>query len=184
MTPVIRPAVAADRESVQQIIAAAFASPPDHPDDQPVEVGLTQELLSHPSLAAELTLVAELDGRVVGQVTSSHGSLTPLPGDLPTGDRPVIGVGPVSVVPDCQGIGIGSALLRALVTAADRAGEPALVLLGEPAFYRRFGFVAASELGLLAPDPTWGKYFQVLPLRVQAGGLAGFFRYAEPFVRL
>ena len=179
MTPVIRPQGDADRAAVQQVIAVAFARP-DEPEVTPIEAGLNEELLRDPSLAAELTLVADLDGRVVGQVTSSYGKLVPSAGE----PLPVVGVGPVSVAPDCQGTGIGSALMRALITAADAAGEPALVLLGEPEFYRRFGFVPASYVGMLSPDPAWGKYFQVRPLRVPVDGLAGSYRYAEPFERL
>lgn len=183
MMLVIRPQVDADRAAVQSLIGAAFCRP-DRDDVPPVEVGLNQELLRDPSLAAELTLVAEVDGSVVGQVTSSYGALASSSGEPKTSPLPVVGVGPVSVSPDRQGTGIGTALMRALVTAAEAAGEPALVLLGEPEFYRRFGFIAASEVGMIAPDPAWGKYFQVRPLRVPTEGLAGFFRYAAPFDRL
>lgn len=68
-------------------------------------------------------------------------------------------------------------------------GFPALglgplgVLLGEPAYYGRFGFRAAAVLGIAAPDPRWGEYFQA---RLLAGPppVTGTFRYAEPFARV
>ena len=65
------------------------------------------------------------------------------------------------MLPSHQRTGIGSTMMRRLIAAADAAGEPAIVLLGSPDFYGRFGFVAASEIGIEAPDPAWGKYFQV-----------------------
>ena len=55
-------------------------------------------------------------------------------------------------------------------------------LLGEPDYYRRFGFVAASELGVLSPDPALGAYFQARRLVEDAP--LGTFRYAEPFNHL
>jgi len=55
-------------------------------------------------------------------------------------------------------------------------------LLGEPDYYRRFGFVTGHELGVLSPDPSWGAYFQARRLSEDAP--VGAFRYAEPFNRL
>ncbi|MBD4381984.1 GNAT family N-acetyltransferase, partial [Xanthomonas citri pv. citri] len=70
-----------------------------------------------------------------------------------------MGVGPVAVDPAKQGEGIGSRLMTALVERATDAGQPALVLLGDPEFYSRFGFVPASRLGI-AGEPEWGAFFQ------------------------
>ena len=60
-------------------------------------------------------------------------------------------------------------------------GAPALGL-GEPAYYGRFGFRAAEELGVLAPEPGWGRHSQARWLAGQRTG--GTFRYADPFRRL
>ena len=56
-----------------------------------------------------------------------------------------------------------------------------IVLLGSPDFYGRFGFVAASWVGIDAPDPAWGRYFQVLPLAAHDARMVGRFRYPAPF---
>jgi putative acetyltransferase len=69
--------------------------------------------------------------------------------------------------------------MYALLGAAQARDETLIGLLGEPAYYGRFGFVAAAELGVAPPDPAWGPYFQVLPLTGRAP--AGGFRYAAPF---
>jgi putative acetyltransferase len=53
-------------------------------------------------------------------------------------------------------------------------------MLGDPAYYGRNGFRAASEYGITSPDPAWGSYFQARPLG--AGPVpAGLFSYATPF---
>lgn len=178
MTVLIRPEAGADRPAVQALITAAFA--PAEPTGQPVaEAVLTDELRADPAFVPELTLVAELAGEIVGQVTSSYGTLIG-----PAGARRMIGVGPVSVLPARQGAGIGSTLMRALIDAADRAGEPALVLLGSPDYYGRFGFVAAADFRIEAPDPAWGTHFQVRTLTAFDPAMVGQYRYSAPFDRL
>lgn len=178
MNLLIRPEARADRPAVRAIIEAAFR--PAEPTGRPVvEAVLNDELWLDPDFAPTLTLVAERDGEVIGQVTSSYGLLID-----EQNQRRVIGVGPVSVLPGRQGAGVGSALMRALVTVATDAGEPALVLLGSPDFYGRFGFVPATDLGIQAPDPAWGKYFQAIRLTPDPSPVGGQYRYAAPFDRL
>ena len=87
----------------------------------------------------------------------------------------------IGVLPGMQGRGIGAALMHGVLAAADAIAEPAVFLLGEPAFYGRFGFVAASSIGVAAPDPEWGDYFQARRLTAWTPDLAGPFRYAQAF---
>ncbi len=58
---------------------------------------------------------------------------------------------------------------------------PLVGLLGDPAYYGRFGFRPSTELAILPSDPTWGDYFQVRALSVHSVGLAGTFAYARAF---
>ncbi len=74
--------------------------------------------------------------------------------------------------------------MHAVLAAADATGEPLVALLGDPAFYQRFGFAAASKLGIAAPDPAWGSHFQARALSSAPRGLTGTFRYASPFDEL
>ena len=67
---------------------------------------------------------------------------------------------------------------------AESHDEGVIVLLGDPAYYGRFGFVAGAELGILAPDPAWGEYFQALRLAAATDAHRGGFRYARPFDEL
>jgi putative acetyltransferase len=181
MTVLIRPEAPADHNAVQALIGAAFHNPRAAGRRVP-EVVLNEALHADPAWSPELTLVAELDRVIIGQVTSTYGVL--VNPDPAVGDRRLLGVGPVSILPVHQHTGIGSMIMRRLVAAADAADEPAIVLLGSPDFYGRFGFVEASEIGIEAPDPTWGKYFQARRLTAYDRGLVGRFRYAEPFAKL
>ena len=178
MTLHVRPERPADAAAVQAIIGVAFPEV----DGVVIEVGLNDELRRDPALIPGLTLVADLDGVVVGQVTSSYGVLTDPAGGAPA--RRLVGIGPVAVRPADQGTGVGRALMTDLIERATRAGELALVLLGDPDFYGRFGFRPAAEAGFAAPDPAWGGHFQALLLAPDAPPLNGDFAYAAPFGRL
>lgn len=184
MSILVRPEEPADAAAVRQVIAAAFCTvdgvvhgATDGTVERTVaEVALYEALRRDPAWIPGLCLVAVRGGRVVGQLTSSEGTLT-----APAGDRRrLVGVGPVAVHPDQQGTGVGRALLTSLIDRARQTGECALVLLGDPAFYGRYGFRPAAEVGIEALDPAWGEHFIALVLRP---GLppAGSFRYAAPF---
>jgi len=137
---------------------------------EPVEAGLVDALRADAGWLPHLSLVAVRDGEVVGHVVATRGRV---------GDVPALGVGPLGVLPRAQGRGVGRALMYALLGAAQARDETIVGLLGEPAYYGRFGFVAATDVAITPPDPGWGRYFQVLV----TGGRSstGTFRYAAPF---
>ena len=70
---------------------------------------------------------------------------------------------------------------HAVLGAAEARGEQAIILLGSPAYYSRFGFRLAAEFGITPPVPEWDPHFQA---RLFGEVPAGAFRYAEPFNRL
>ena len=74
-------------------------------------------------------------------------------------------------------------LVRDLLLRAEAAGETLVALLGDPAYYGRFGFVPARERGVESPDPAWGDHFQARALGTGDHPI-GHFAYAEPFNRL
>jgi putative acetyltransferase len=159
-----------DVPAVRAVVAAAF----DGSGGMiPVEVGLLDRLRGDVGWLPRFSLVADDDGEVLGHVVATRGDV---------GDRPALGIGPVAVRPDRQGRGIGTALMLALLGAAEARDEELVVLLGEPAFYGRFGFAPAAELGVVAPDPAWGPYFQARTFTPTAP--RGAFRYAAPFAEL
>ena len=71
--------------------------------------------------------------------------------------------------------------MHTLLAAADAAGVPLIVLLGAPAYYSRFGFRPAEELGVIPPERGWGDGFQARPLTAHTGSVAGQFQYASAF---
>lgn len=158
--------------------AAVHSAVPVEPGGDPGEVTLISWLRQDPAWIPELSLVAVEDAsdgaHVVGHVLCTRADLD---------GRPALGLGPLSVIPARQRTGIGSALMHAVLGAAEGRDERVVGLLGDPAYYRRFGFVPAASLGIVAPDPAWGDYFQARPLSRYAGE-RGRFRYAAPFDRL
>ncbi|MGE3288410.1 MAG: GNAT family N-acetyltransferase [Dehalococcoidia bacterium] len=142
--------------------------------ETPLETRLLDALRADPGWLPRFSLVAERAGRVVGHVVCTRGRVAA---------TPALGLGPLAVLPEEQGRGVGSALMHAVLGAADAADEPFVALLGEPAYYGRFGFRAASERGIGAPDAAWGAYFQVRTLTAFRP-VSGVFAYAAPFSSL
>ena len=141
--------------------------------DGPVEAGLVHALRADAGWVPALSMVAEdAAGAVVGHVVCTEGTVDGVP---------VVGLGPIGVVPASQRAGVGQALMHAVIAAADALGYPLVVLLGHLDYYPQFGFVPASKLGVAAPNATWGDHFQARPLAAWHEGLRGTFRYAAPF---
>ena len=84
---------------------------------------------------------------------------------------PVLLLAPLSVVLDCRSRGIGAALVRDALRKACGREEQAVVLVGDPAYYGRFGFRRSTELGIRNTDGIPDEYVQVLEL--VPGALAG-----------
>ena len=167
---VIRRFAASDRTQVLRLLTEAFRRPAS--EQPPSEAELFAALLDAGDLVGRLTLVASTDGLLAGHVACSRASV---------GSHSVVALGPIGVLPDHQRQGIGSALLHAVLGAADATDVPLVALLGSTTFYRRFGFVPASDAGIEAPDPSWGDEFQVRALQAYDPTLGGAFRYAPAF---
>ena len=165
----------ADHDAVRSLHRAAF-----RPGDggEVVEARLVDELREDAGFLPHLSLVATgagADGEdVLGHVIATRGWLEPF-------GTPVLGLGPLGVRPRDQGRGVGTVLVHALLAVAEAADERLVVLLGSPDYYRRFGFVRSTDLGVRSPDPRWNEHFQA---RLISGPpVQGTFRYAEPFDR-
>ncbi len=160
-----RPTDYAASRSVQ---AAAFAQG----EAEPVEARLLDELRACDGWLPALSWIAEADDQVIGHNICTRGYV---------GDTACVGLGPIGVLPDTQHIGVGSALMYAMIGAADAQGEPLIALLGDPGYYARFGFMRSSDLGIAPPDPDWSAHFQVLALTEWDNSISGTFRYSAPF---
>jgi putative acetyltransferase len=171
----VRREVPGDEPAVHRVHTEAFA--PLHPGSPPVEPRLVDDLRAGDAHIGALSLVATAGGEVVGHVCCTRATL------LPGGD-PVLGLGPLGVRPGHQHRGVGSALVHAVLGAADALDEPLVVLLGHPGYYPRFGFRPAAEVGVEPEDPAWVPFFQARTLTSHRPELRGRFRYAQPFADL
>jgi predicted N-acetyltransferase YhbS len=97
---------------------------------------------------ADLSFAARAHGRLVGSLQSSPIALTEGDGTV----APMILVGPVAVAPDSQSAGIGTLLMTRLL--ADAGDAMPLVLIGDPDYYGRFGFVAGPGGAWVLPGPV------------------------------
>jgi putative acetyltransferase len=149
---VVRTVTEADVPAVDAVLSAAFGGE---------QVPRLVHALRAAALQAErIELVAEDAGEVVGHVL-----VTPIPLETAPGATTSLAcLSPLGVRPDASGRGIGSALVRAALAEAARRGEPAVVLEGDPAYYRRFGFVPALSLGLTGAWDALGDAWQALVL--------------------
>jgi len=99
-----------------------------------------------------LSLVTEDDG-LIGHVAFSPVSIT-------DGSEGWFGLGPLAVLPDRQGEGIGAALVRQSLMQLQALGASGCVVLGDPAYYRRFGFARMPDRAFPQAPP---EYFMALP---------------------
>ncbi|GAB3715324.1 N-acetyltransferase [Amycolatopsis oliviviridis] len=169
----LRQETPADREAIHAVHLAAFAK-----HSVPVvEAKLVDELRADGDLIGALSIVAERDGKIAGHVCCS-------PSRLGTDEKSTVGLGPLGVLPEYHAAGIGSALMHAVLGAADALGYGAVVLLGDPKYYSRFGFVLAAQHGITPPVAEWTTAFQVRTLSAYTPELRGEFRYSPAFDRL
>ncbi|WP_405010402.1 GNAT family N-acetyltransferase [Kitasatospora sp. NBC_01539] len=156
-----------DAPATRRVHMAAFPGPD--------EADLVDSLRRDPSWLPELSVVAvEDDGR---ELVLAHALLT----RLQVGDGWALALAPVAVAPEWQGKGIGAQVVRAALAAAERSGERLVVVLGDPAYYGRFGFTPASRHEVTGPYDVPDECFMVLPLTGYEGVPRGLCRYAAPF---
>ena len=150
----IRDALPADADDVRRVVAAAFG---DGRGDHGAEVAdLWDDVVAAGHVRA--SLLAVVDGEIVGHVGVSHSWV-----DARRELVDVLVLSPLSVLPDRQRAGVGTALVAAAIAAGRRLGAPALFLEGSPAYYGARGFLPGGAHGFLpASDRTPGPAFQVV----------------------
>ncbi|MDY0151995.1 MAG: N-acetyltransferase [Candidatus Cloacimonas sp.] len=109
---------------------------------------------------AELDFVAEYDGILVGNIMYANSHIASAEGVI----YPVLTFGPVSVLPQHQSKGIGSALILHTLALARELGHKIVVIYGDPEYYQRFGFIAGEQFGIRSRDGFFAPALQVLEL--------------------
>lgn len=166
MRTIIRPEQPEDREAVHTINVAAFESA--------AEAGLVDSLrdLARPVIS----LVAEQDGEVVGHIMFSPATLDDHP------ELRLMGLAPMAVTPALQRAGIGSALVRAGLEECKQLHMDAVIVLGHPSYYPRFGFQPSVRFGIGSEYEAPDEAFMLLELRPGClRGAHGVARYHEAF---
>lgn len=131
---IIRNESSTDERAIAGVIVAAFET---LPISRHTEQFIVEALRAANALT--VSLVAELDGRVVGHVAFS-------PVQISDGTTRWYGLGPVSVLPQNQRRGIGQALIRQGLSRLEALQARGCCLVGHPGYYRRFGFQNAVDL--------------------------------------
>lgn len=144
--------------------------------------GCDEHLLVHtmrglPCCIKELDIVAEVGGRIVGSIFYTKSKLTEPNGK----EHACASFGPISVHPDFQNQGIGSALIRHTLPIAEQMGYRAVFITGNLAYYSRFGFQPASDFGIhlkSVPVEDKAEFFMLKALKTDAlKGLSGVFEF-------
>lgn len=158
-----------DRAAVFAVNEAAFG--------RADEARLVERVRASDAFIPELSLVAELNGELVGHALFSRVHLVDA-----DHREPLLGLGPIAVRPEYQRQGIGGALIREGVRLATEMGERAVALIGHPTYYPRFGFRPGRTFGWEVEFPVPAEVFMVLPLREGAAEqLSGTLRYSAAF---
>lgn len=164
----VRPESPQDLAAISSVIDSAFES---HPFSKGHDSAIVRALREAGALT--VSLVAEIDGRIVGHVAISPVTLN---GKNVGG----CGLGPVSVLPPLQRRGIGSALVWEALTRASALNLAWCVALGDPAYYRRFGFEYKKEIVCAYTVPP--ANFLIRPFADRTDTLAGKVEYHPAFV--
>jgi putative acetyltransferase len=131
---ILRKETVADVEAITEVTIAAFKN---HQISNHTEQFIINALRDANALT--ISLVAEIDGRVVGHIAFS-------PVIISDGTKDWYGLGPVSVLPDYQKQGIGKSLINEGLSLLKHMGSKGCTLVGDPNYYKRFGFKNYPEL--------------------------------------
>ena len=168
----IRPEKPEDYAAIAEITTLAFG--------QPNEARLVEALRAADDFEPALSLVAEEDGEIIGHILFSTVTL-----ESPAGGMPILCLAPMSVHPDHQNKGVGTALVKAGFEQCRLLGHKIIVVIGHPNYYPRFGFTparAAPAKRLDVEFPVPDEAFMVLELVPDAlAGYGGMVKFPKAF---
>lgn len=165
----IRQETAQDRPMVYRLIQEAFASAP-HRDG--TEQDLVEALRKSQAFLPKLSLVAEIKGRLAGHILFTKAKV---------GEDTVLALAPLSVSPEFQGQGVGTALIEEGHRIARILGFSYSIVLGSETYYPRLGYLPAHSLGVQVPEGIPSENFMAVKLLEMAAPIHGAMIYAPEF---
>ncbi|MCG6154248.1 GNAT family N-acetyltransferase [Rubinisphaera margarita] len=169
MTCIIRKEKEQDRAAVKDINTISFGSP--------AEADLVRALQSQGYEV--VSLVAEVDQQIVGHILFSRVLVV-----SENKTWTALSLAPMCVLPEYRRQGIGTRLIAAGLEACRAQGHSAIVVLGDPAYYSRFGFSSELALGLESPYSNYGGWMALELTPGVLAGRPGHVEYPPPFQAL
>ncbi|MCI9616465.1 MAG: N-acetyltransferase [Eubacterium sp.] len=158
-----------DYERIYSVVKAAFDSA-EHSDGN--EHDLVNALRKGEAFIPELSLVAEMDGKIVGHIMFTRAKV---------GDDIVLALAPLSVLPEYQRKGIGMSIIKEGHGIAQKLGYEYSVVLGSEKYYPRAGYVPADSLGIKPPFDVPSENFMAYKIKKDAFNICGVIKYAKEF---
>lgn len=158
-----------DYKEVYNLITEAFATA-EHTDGN--EQDLVVALRKGDAFIPELSLVAEVDNELVGHIMFTKAKV---------GNDIVLVLAPLSIKPQYQKQGIGTALINEGHKIAKALGFQYSLVLGSETYYPRVGYIPANQIGVEVPQGIPAENFMAIQLQEEAKKMSGSVTYAKEF---
>ncbi len=165
----IRQETIKDYDEVYNLVKAAFA-PEEHSDGS--EQDLVAALRKGKAFVPELSLVAEIDGKIAGYILFTEAKV---------GDDTVLVLAPLAVLPGFQKQGVGTALIKEGHRIAKELDYQYSLVLGSEKYYPRSGYLPAEQFGIEVPDGFPPVNFMAIQLQENVKPITGAVTYAKEF---
>ena len=166
---IIRQEKAGDSETIYFVIKKAFESA-EHADGN--EPDLVNELRKSEAYIPELSLVAEINGEVIGHIMFTRATV---------GGYAVLALAPLSVLPEYQRKGIGTALIKEEHRVSEKLGYGYSIVLGSELYYPQSGYLPADTYGIKPAFDVPRENFMAYKLNDNASNIFGVMKYAKEF---
>lgn len=158
-----------DYEIIYSVVKTAFEGA-EHSDGN--EQDLVNALRKGEAFIPDLSLVAEIDGKIVGHIMFTRARV---------GKDIVLALAPLSVLPEYQRKGIGISLIKEGHKIADELGYEYSIVLGSQKYYPKAGYLPADKYGIKPPFAVPGENFMACKIKEDASDIHGTIKYAREF---
>ena len=158
-----------DYKDVYSVVKSAFSSA-EHADGN--EHDLVNNLRKVEAFIPELSLVAEKCGKIIGHIMFTTANVN---------EETVVVLAPLSVLPEYQKQGVGTALIKEGHKIAAKLGYSYSIVLGSEKYYPKAGYQPAQRFGIIAPFDVPSENFMAYKLKHSAPPLNGILKYAKEF---